>query len=239
VTTSTALVVQNTPTGGPGRWERWLGEGGLALDVVHAYDGQPLPGRLRPAYQALVVLGGGYLPDDDERAPWLPAIRELAAEALESDLPVFGMCLGGQLLAQVAGGSVRGEHGRPEFGSTQLTLRQESAGDPLFTGLPVRPYAMEHHVDAITALPPGAVWLASTDGCPYQAFRVGASAWGVQFHPEADADRIAGWDSGRLARYGADRDDLHRAALRTDASAAEVWREVALRFARRVTAPAV
>jgi GMP synthase-like glutamine amidotransferase len=237
--TATALVVQNTPTGGPGRWERWLGEGGLALEVVHGYEeGAALPERLRPRYQALVVLGGGYLPDDDARAPWLARTRELAREAVEFGLPVFGICLGGQLLAQVAGGAVRGEYGRPEFGSTELTLRQETARDELFAGLPARPRAIENHVDAITALPPGATWLASTDGCPYQAFRVGDSAWGVQFHPEADAERISGWDPERLARHGADRDTLHRAALAADEASAGVWREVALRFARRAVSAA-
>lgn len=234
----TALVVQNTPTGGPGRWERWLDEGGLTLDVVHGYAGEELPERLRPRYQALVVLGGGYLPDDDARAPWLARTRELAGEAVEFGLPVFGICLGGQLLAQVGGGAVRGEHGQPEFGSTQLTMRREAAEDPLFAGVPARPHAIENHVDAITALPPGATWLASTDGCPYQAFRLGESAWGVQFHPEAEAERIGGWDTDRLARHGADRDTLHRAALAVDADSAAVWREVALRFAGQAAAAA-
>ncbi|WP_335977160.1 MULTISPECIES: type 1 glutamine amidotransferase [Streptomycetaceae] len=236
--TVTALVVQNTPTGGPGRWERWLYEGGLTLEVVHGYAGDPLPERLRPRYQALVVLGGGYLPDDDARAPWLARTRELAGEALEFGLPVFGICLGGQLLAQVGGGAVRGEHGRPEVGDVELTLRQEAADDPLFTGLPSRPHAIENHVDAITALPPGATWLASTEGCPYQAFRLGGSAWGVQFHPEAAADRIAHWDPDRLARLGADRDTLHRDALAADAAAAAVWQKVALRFAHHAATTA-
>ncbi|SEF88308.1 GMP synthase-Glutamine amidotransferase [Actinacidiphila yanglinensis] len=236
--TARALVVQNTATGGPGRWEGWLGEGGLALEVVRAFAGEALPERLRPRYQALVVLGGGFLPDDDERAPWLARTRELAREAVEFGLPVFGICLGGQLLAQVAGGAVRGEHGRPEFGSTELTLRQEAAEDPLFAGLPVRPRAIENHVDAITELPPGAAWLASTEGCPYQAFRLGESAWGVQFHPEAEAERIGGWDLDRLTRHGADRAALHREALAADADSARVWREVALRFAARAVAAA-
>jgi GMP synthase (glutamine-hydrolysing) len=233
---ATALVVQNTPTGDPGRWAGWLAEGGLALDVVRAHDGEPLPERLRPRYQALIVLGGGFLPDDDTRAPWLARTRELVGEALETDLPVFGICLGGQMLAQVAGGAVRGEHGRPEFGSTELTLRQEAASDPLFQDLPPSPRAIENHVDAIVELPPGAAWLAQSDGCPYQAFRLGERAWGVQFHPESAADRIPGWSTARLTRYGADRDRLHQAALRTDAASAEVWRRVALRFARQAAA---
>ncbi|WP_328580993.1 type 1 glutamine amidotransferase [Streptomyces sp. NBC_00370] len=226
---ASALVVQHGPAGGPGRWERWLAEGGLDLSVVPAYDGAPLPQKL--AHRALIVLGGAYLPDDDARAPWLAPTRALVREALNTGVPVFGICLGGQMLAQVAGGTVRGEHGTPEFGSTRLTLRAEAADDPLFRGLPAHPTAIENHVDAITELPPGASWLARSEHCPYQAFRLGARAWGVQFHPEAAAERISGWSTERLEKYGADRTELARAAERDEPAAVKVWHEVALRFA--------
>jgi GMP synthase-like glutamine amidotransferase len=231
---ASALVVQHSPKGGPGRWEGWLAEGGLSLDVVHAHLGAPLPAAL--GHQALIVLGGGYLPDDDARAPWLAPTRGLVREALDGGVPVFGICLGGQMLAQVAGGRVRGEYGEPEFGSTPLRLRTEAAKDPLFHGLPERPTAIENHVDRITELPPGAHWLAESDRCPYQAFRLGDSAWGVQFHPESHAERVLGWSTERVSRYGLDRDELHRIAERDDAEAAAVWRQVALRFAALATA---
>ncbi|MGW0086486.1 type 1 glutamine amidotransferase [Streptomyces sp. NPDC003393] len=226
---ATALVVQNSASGGPGRWANWLAEGGVGMEVVRADAGQPLPGRLE--HGALIVLGGGFLPDDDDRAPWLAGARALMAQAIERGVPLFGICLGGQMLAQVAGGKVAGEHGEPEFGSTELTLRPEAADDPLFGGLPGRPTAIERHVDAIVRLPEGARWLARSERCPYQAFRVGGAAWGVQFHPEADPERIARWPAARLERHGLDRAELHRVAVRADPAAVPVWREVALRFA--------
>jgi GMP synthase (glutamine-hydrolysing) len=227
--TATALVVQHTAGGGPGRWEGWLRQGGLGLDVVRAYEGEPLPAEL--THDALIVLGGGYLPDDDARAPWLAATRALAGQALDREVPTFGICLGGQLLARVGGGEVQGAYGAPEFGSTALRLRAEAARDPLFHGLPDRPTAIENHVDRIVRLPAGAHWLAESAACPYQAFRLGDRAWGVQFHPEAGADRIRDWDSDRLARYGVDRDDLHRRAHGDEPAATAVWRRVAHRFA--------
>lgn len=232
--TVTALVVRNGPGGGPGRWAAWLAEGGVGMDVVRADAGEELPARLE--HEALIVLGGAYLPDDDTRAPWLARARALMGQALEREVPVFGICLGGQMLAQVAGGEVQGEYGEPEFGSTPLTLLADAAGDPLFGGLPERPTAIENHVDAIVRLPEGARWLARSERCPYQAFRVGESAWGVQFHPEVAPERVAHWSPERLARHGVDREELHRAAERADPSAVRVWREVALRFASRVSA---
>lgn len=226
------LMVQNGPHGGPGRLGDWLTADGAALDVVHAYRGDPLPERLD--HQALVVLGGAYLPDEDDRAPWLAAARTLTRQALREGTPYLGICLGGQLLAQVAGGRVRGEHGTPEFGSTPLSLRAEAADDPLFHGLPSRVTAIERHVDAITALPPGARWLAESDDCPYQAFRVGATAWGVQFHPEVTAERVRQWDPELLRARGFDPEEVHRRAAADEATAEPVWREVSRRFAATV-----
>lgn len=223
------LVVQNGSGGGPGRFGDWLAAGGVSLDVVHAYAGAPLPGRLE--HDGVMVLGGGYLPDDDLRAPWLAPTRALVTEALERRAPVFGICLGGQLLAQVAGGTVRGAHGEPEFGSTPLGLRPEAGGDPLFRDLPEGVTAVEHHVDAVTALPPDAAWLMESERCPYQAFRVGDRAWGVQFHPEAGADRVRSWRPERIRALGLDHAELVRRAERDEAAAEPVWREVARRFA--------
>ncbi|WP_406411756.1 type 1 glutamine amidotransferase [Streptomyces halstedii] len=233
-TTATALVVQHGPGGGLGRWTGWLEERGLAAHVVRAHEGAALPDRLE--HPALIVLGGGYLPDDDVRAPWLPATRALVRQALAARTPVFGICLGGQMLAQVAGGEVRGRHGTPEFGSTRLDLRPEAADDPLFHGLPARPRAIENHVDAITALPPGAHWLVGGEDCPYQAFRVGPSAWGVQFHPETTAGTVRRWDAGRLAGHGAPTPEvLYARALKDEPAATVTWRTVAHRFADVVT----
>lgn len=156
---SRLLVVQNHRGGGPGRFGDWLVADGVALDVVHAYAGAPLPRR--PEHDGVMVLGGGYLPDDDERAPWLAPTRALVAEALDRKVPVFGICLGGQLLARVAGGTVLGGHGEPEVGSTPLTLRPEAEADPLFRGLPERVTAVEQHVDAVTVLPRWTRWNSS------------------------------------------------------------------------------
>ncbi|WP_082317629.1 type 1 glutamine amidotransferase [Streptomyces sp. NRRL WC-3549] len=229
-TAATALVIQHGPGEGLGRWRGWLEERGVTARVVPAHEGAVVPDRLE--HPALVVLGGGYLPDDDVRAPWLPATRALVRQALTERTPVFGICLGGQMLAQVAGGEVRGEHGTPEFGSTRLGLRPEAEDDPLFHGLPAHPRAIENHVDAVTALPPGAHWLVRGDDCPYQAFRVGSSAWGVQFHPETTAGRVLRWDPGRLLRYGAPAPELlHARALRDEPAATTTWRTVAHRFA--------
>ncbi|MCA6091413.1 type 1 glutamine amidotransferase [Streptomyces sp. SCA3-4] len=231
---SRLLVMQNAPGAGPGRLGEWLAEDGLDLEVIAAYDGAEPPACL--GHRGLLVLGGGYLPDEDGRAPWLAPTRALVAQALETGAPALGICLGGQMLAHVAGGTVRARHGAPEIGSTPLALRPEADDDPLFAGLPRRVTAMEQHRDAITALPPGAVWLVTGEHCPYQAFRVGERAWGVQFHPEAGPDTVRRWDPGTLTAHGLDPQEVWRQATADEPVAAAIWRQVSGRFARVVRA---
>ncbi|WP_250563326.1 type 1 glutamine amidotransferase [Sphaerisporangium fuscum] len=226
------LAVQNGMKGGPGRFGEWLDAAGVAVDVITAFDGSPLPSRL--AHDGLIVLGGGYLPDDDDKAPWLPATRALVEQALARSVPFFGICLGGQMLASIGGGKVLGDAGAPEHGSTSITMRAEAAGDPVFGGLPAAVPAIENHIDAITALPPGAVWLAETERCPYQAFRLGGRAWGVQFHPEVGPERIRQWDAEYTRRRGLDLDQLYAAAVADDPLSTAAWSTVASRFAALV-----
>ncbi|MEU9731490.1 type 1 glutamine amidotransferase [Streptomyces sp. NPDC048002] len=222
--TPRVLVVRNSPGSGIGRLRSWLHDEGL---TVVEREGADAPGT--PAgYDGIVLLGGGFLPDDDIRHPWLPRERGLARRAVEDGTPLLGICLGAQLLAAVTGGTVEGGFGSPERGSCQVGLLPEADGDRLMRGLPSSFPVIQNHRDQITRLPEAAVRLAESDVCQVQAFRVGARAWGVQFHPEADAGRLARWDEAALAEEG-----LNRTALEAEARRAE---PEAVRAARRLTA---
>jgi GMP synthase (glutamine-hydrolysing) len=166
------------------------------LQVVRAHDGDPVP-AVGDVGDGLVVLGGHLSAHDDARAPWLPALRELLRAAAPGRVPTLAVGLGAQLLAVAAGGRVEVDAppGR-EVGVTRVSWRHEASTDPVLGALaagdaPVT-RVVSAHGDAIVELPAGAVWLASSDVYPYQAFRVG-SALGVQFHPEVSRAGLAGW----------------------------------------------
>lgn len=219
-TAPVVLVVRNDPDSGPARFAGWFEEAGVRLEVV---DGPDVPDAAT-GYDGILLLGGGVMPDADERAPWLPTERRLAGAAVADGVPLLGVCLGAQLLAHVAGGTVVADSGRPEHGSVRIRRLPAAEDDPLLGRLPAVFPAVEHHRDEVVALPPDAVHLAESDTCPHQAFRVGERAWGVQFHPEAGAERLARWDPARLAAEGFDL-----AVLREAADLAEPASEAAAR----------
>ncbi len=219
------LAVRNVERSGLGRFHGWWEERGLSVEVVSGEEVPDAP----DGFDAVVLLGGGFLPDDDERAPWLPAERTLARRAVTDGIPLLGICLGAQVLALAEGGTVRGAHGRPERGSCSVSLRGEP--DPLFEGLPGEFRAIQNHRDQITELPPGAVRLAESDACPVQAFRVGERAWGVQFHPEVGADRLGRWNEAALADDGLDLETLRAEAETAEPESSRHARRIADNFA--------
>ncbi len=188
----TALVLEHAASEGAGSLATWLPEAGLQLLTCRTYLGDPVPTDIGDA-DALVVLGGYEAAYDDD--PRLAAEQELLRATVAAGVPVLGVCLGHQLLAAAFGGTVRRHPDGLEKGATSVRLLPAAADDPLFGALPVgEPLGVvQFHGDEVSELPPGAVLLASSDHSRVQAFRVGDRAWGVQFHPEANVDLVAGW----------------------------------------------
>lgn len=151
-----------------------------------------------------LILLGGYLGiADRDRFPFLQQSADWLAEQVERDRPVLAICLGSQLLAHALGAKVHSRT-RQEKGMTSIELTKDGQQDPLFHGLPDSFVSFAWHDDSFD-LPPGALHLAQTSECPGQTFRY-RNAWGVQFHPEVDAEIVADW----CRRTGAGKEPLRR-----------------------------
>lgn len=157
-------------------------------------------------YQALIVLGGPMQVGDS--AGHLAVECRLLEQALDRQVPMLGICLGGQLLAHVLGARV-GPCIRPEIGWYQLHPSEHAKDDPVLHPLDEpRPVFQWHHWDF--DCPAGAVNLATSAESGCQAFRAGGNAWAFQFHLELDERLIRRWLTLNfyredLARSGLDR----------------------------------
>jgi GMP synthase (glutamine-hydrolysing) len=138
----------------------------------------------------VISFGGEAHPDQDSTRPWLAVERRVLREALETGIPVLGVCLGAELLAQSAGAGVR-RAGRPEIGFHPVELTSSGSRDPLLSPLPRRFQALSWH-SYQCELPVAATALARSDS-GIQAFRVGPRAWGIQFHAEVTEAVFNSW----------------------------------------------
>lgn len=201
------LVIVNDIESQPGLLTQWMISENVEFDLrIGGVSTLPEPEAL-DAYDGLVMLGGGYMPDETDRAPWLTEEAELVRRGLSTDLPQLGICLGGQLIAHVIGGDVRAQTGAPEKGYTKIDTTTEAAADPVFSAIRPRTSFVESHVDRIVGLPDEATLLATSDACEFQAFRIGR-AWGTQFHPESTQANILRWDEEKLRNLGFDKATL-------------------------------
>jgi GMP synthase (glutamine-hydrolysing) len=139
-------------------------------------------------YDVLVVLGGSMGVYEADRFPHVRLECSLIEEALRREIPVLGICLGAQILSHTLGASVE-RHREVEAGWCEVSSTAAGREDPLFRHLGAGARVFQMHQDTF-ALPAGAVHLAESVVCASQAFRYGASAYGLQFHLEADRGMI-------------------------------------------------
>lgn len=179
-------ILQNDPDVPAGVFADLLGEWQVPFRVLRADEGEWVDAA------AVIVLGGRMGVHDEARYPFLKGLKNRMAGWLAEETPLFGICLGGQLLAEVAGGLVSSKR-CGEKGLADIRLNAAGHGDPLFSGVGGTFQAFQWHNDSFT-VPLRAVHLAASTVCAGQAFRLG-KAWGVQFHPEVDAAIVSHWSA--------------------------------------------
>ena len=215
------LILQHEEPTPPGYLGDWLDEQKADVDV-HRIDLHEVTQDPRD-YDFIASLGSEFAAFDDSK-PFIPREAELLRAATKADVPVLGLCFGGQLLARTLGGkSFRSD--RSEIG--WLPIRTE---DPELVS--EGPW-FNWHFDSFT-LPPGAKLIAETEVGP-QAYVIGRSL-GLQFHPEVTPEIMESWV--KAYRHELDDDGVDPDALleETHRLAPEVRRRSERLFNRFVTA---
>lgn len=173
-----AHYLQHVPFEGLGSIEKWLLTAGYEIGVTRLYEPHVLP-RVDDV-DLLVVMGGPMSVNDEATFPWLAAEKRFIREAVSSAIPVLGICLGAQLIAAATGGRVY-QNPDKEIGWFPVTA-VEGANARAFA---FPPWTEVFHWHGETfSLPPAAVHLARSEACENQAFQLGRSVIGLQFHLE-------------------------------------------------------
>lgn len=169
----------------------WLSDHHIPVSHIRLfeYDTLPDPGTVG----ILLVMGGPMNIYEEGLYPWLPREKAFIRDVINLGKPVLGVCLGGQLLADLLGGVVT-KSSHPEYG--WHTIQRNSAFKDLPIShrlcLPETVEVFQWHQDTFS-LPPGSIHLYSSVSCQNQAFMYTDRVIGLQFHPEMDRSTIQGF----------------------------------------------
>ena len=173
--------MQHVPFENPGSILDWAKTNDLEVTDTQLYKNETLP-RLHD-FDWLVIMGGPMNIYEEETYPWLAEEKQFIQNAIHSGKVVIGLCLGGQLIADVIGGRVTKNEYR-EIGWYPVELNDEARSHPLFSFFPPVPVVFEWHGDTFSILPEDAIVVASNTACKNQAFIYKNKVFGFQFHLE-------------------------------------------------------
>ena len=167
------------------RWTTVDGDGVLPHDISHI--------------DAVIIYGGVQNVWQEDKYPWLPALKRYLADIIAAhSIPVLGICLGHQLIAEAAGGACH-KMPKDEIGMHPVTALPAAADDPLLKDFISGTAVLQWHGAEVCKLPEQATLLAQNDTCDVQAMRVGSRVWGLQFHIEGTLTTVPTWGSTKVA----------------------------------------
>lgn len=180
-------AIRHVPFEGLGYIAGAIERAGLQYRYFDLYAGDTPPQV--EEIDALICMGGPMSANDG--LPYLDAELRLLDRVAAMGKPLLGICLGSQLIAKALGGRVY-RNPVKEIGWAPVHWTPPAGIDALLAGL-VEPQTVFHwHAETFDP-PSGSTWLARSDACRNQAFRMGTHIYGFQFHLEVTPEMIADW----------------------------------------------
>lgn len=160
--------------------EDWAQENGHSLSLTHSYADQALPHV--EDFDFLIIMGGPQSPSQQSLYPYLTHEIQLIQKSITANKLILGFCLGAQLIGEALGAKTL-KSPEKEVGIFPIILTEEGKKDPVLQGFNESFNVIHWHND-MPSIPKEAVLLASSLGCPNQAFRYKNHVYGFQFHME-------------------------------------------------------
>jgi GMP synthase-like glutamine amidotransferase len=173
-----AHYLQHVPFEGLGSIETWLKSKGYLVSCSKLYESPVFPNL--DHIDLVIVMGGPMSVNDEDDFPWLVQEKKFIRNAIHLGKPVLGICLGAQLIACAMGSKVY-KNSETEIG--WFPVQSVSTSNSSLFSFPSSLDVFHWHGETFD-LPPGATILASSEGCKNQAFQLGSSVIGLQFHLE-------------------------------------------------------
>ncbi|PIV21010.1 MAG: hypothetical protein COS40_09635 [Deltaproteobacteria bacterium CG03_land_8_20_14_0_80_45_14] len=183
------LIIKHVETEGPGLIEYCLEQEKIFHQILELKPGIHLP-KLDDLTH-IVLLGGPMNVYEEDRYPFLKDEDLFIKEAIQRGKRILGICLGAQLIAKALGAKVFKAPVK-EIGWYDVSLTRIGSIDPLFSQLPKTFSVFQWHEDTFE-IPHNAILIATSSPVPYQAFRYGDNAYGLQFHLEVTREMIREW----------------------------------------------
>jgi len=204
------LIIKHIDIEGPGTLGDFLLKKKIPFKIIDLGAADALPSDIFHL-KAVVVLGGPMNVYEEEKYPFLKAEDQFIKKVLKAEIPYLGICLGSQLLSKAAGGKVV-KSPKKEVGWFQIQLTADGKIDPFFKGLNSNIEVFHWHEDMFM-IPHNGKLLATAQGCPNQAFKVGKNAYGLQFHCEITDVSIKEWTYEYVKRGVPGRDEEQKRML--------------------------
>lgn len=173
-----AHYLQHVPFEGLGSIESWLQNANYGITNTKFYESSVLPDVNE--IDLLVVMGGPMSVNDENELPWLALEKKFIRDVIEKGKSVLGVCLGAQLIASAMGAQIYPNQVK-EIG--WFPVQAVASTDNSVFSFPAKAEVFHWHGETFS-LPPGATLIAKSEGCENQAFQIGRSVIGLQFHLE-------------------------------------------------------
>jgi GMP synthase (glutamine-hydrolysing) len=168
--------------------KNWADRRSITVSKTALYSGDQFP--FIDDFDILVVMGGPMNIYNHQQFPWLTPEKIFIEKAISASKPVLGICLGAQLIADVAGAKVYpNEH--KEIGFFDVKRITQDDNSDLFNLIPESFCAFHWHGETFD-IPTDAIGLAQSEVCKNQAFQLGDRVLGLQFHLESNPASIDG-----------------------------------------------